>query len=95
MKPGVNCINCVFNRLLRAAKASIVTDKTVKIILFEASRLRPEIPEINLDLTTPEVIIKKALLLYLRMLKIIKKSSKLLTSTIPLLKLKFFNNSYE
>jgi hypothetical protein len=29
------------------------------------------------------------------MLKIIKKSSKLLTSTIPLLKLKFFNNSYE
>lgn len=92
MKPGVNCINCVFNRLLRAAKASIVTDKTVKIILFEASRLRPEI---NLDLTNPEVIIKKALLLYLRMLKIIKKSSKLLTSTIPLLKLKFFNNSYE
>lgn len=54
MKAKVDCISCIFNQALRTAKASGADDETIKQILFESSKL---IPEVNLDLTPPEIAI--------------------------------------
>lgn len=52
MKARVDCIPCVFNQILRAAKASTLNENVIRKILFKVSM---QIPKINLDLTPPEI----------------------------------------
>lgn len=54
MKAKVDCVPCVLNQVLRAAKASGAGDKKIKKALSNASKL---IPEVNFDLTPPEIAV--------------------------------------
>jgi uncharacterized protein with ATP-grasp and redox domains len=52
MKARVDCIPCVFNQILRTAKASTLNENVIRKILFKVSM---QIPKINLDITPPEI----------------------------------------
>ncbi len=54
MKAKVDCVPCILNQVLRAAKASGAGDKKIKKALFVASKL---ISKISFDLTPPELAV--------------------------------------